>query len=146
MTPAPEVAYTAVAVKSLLLDQFSRKLDDVLASAPGTSRDAEALTWRVLLEVGRELLRALLTLACRAVFEGTAGTSPKSRLRLDDDYWLTQTTTLGPVRVPLFAYRDAGGRTRAPAREVVFPLHPRVRSSELLLQWETMLGTQLPWV
>ena len=114
MTPAPEIAYSATAVKSLLLNQFSKMLDDVLEAAPDTSRDAEAATWRVLLELGRELLGALLTLACRAVFETASAPEPKARLRLDDDYWLTQTTTLGPVRVPLFAYRDAGGRTRAP--------------------------------
>jgi hypothetical protein len=45
----------------------------------------------------------------------------------------------------LFAYRDPSGRTRAPARAAVFQLHPRVLSSELLLHWKTLLGTQRPF-
>ena len=145
MTPARDFACSVDAVKTLLLETFSRVLDDCLASAPSTSREAEAMTWRALLTLGRDLLTSLLTLACRRVFESATATEEKVRLRLDDDYWLTQTTTLGPVRVPLFAYRDADGRTQAPARAAVFPLHPHVRSSELMLQWETMLGTQLPF-
>jgi len=48
------------------------------------------------------------------------------------------------VSVPLYACR-AKGRTRAPARAEVFPLHPECRSSELLLEWESRLGCQLPF-
>ena len=76
---------------------------------------------------------------------GTAAEDEPLRLRLDEDYWLTQTTTLGPVTVPLFAYRDANGKTQEPAREVVFRLHPLCRSSELCLEWENRLGSQLPF-
>jgi hypothetical protein len=145
VTPAPETACPGVAVKAQLLASFEAKLDECLSSRPVDERSAELATWAMLLPMGSELLTSLLTLACRRAFEEASAGEEKVRLRLDDDYHLTRNTTLGPVRVPLFAYRGADGRTRVPARRTVFPLHPRVRSSELLLRWEASLGTTLPF-
>lgn len=145
MTPAAEIAWTADQVKPLLLASFAEQLDTCLADAPANARAAEESVWRLALTLGRELLGSLLTLLCRKAFEAATVAQDAVRLRLDRDYWLTQATTLGPVTVPLFAYRDADGKTHAPARDEVFPLHPEVRSSELLLQWETQLGSQLPF-
>ena len=57
-------------------------------------------------------------------------------------------TTMGPIRFPLFAYRERRGSasvTRTPARAEVVPLLGRCRSSELCLQWETRLGKDLPF-
>jgi hypothetical protein len=114
-------------------------LDDTLSA-----REIEEAVWRVLGSLGRQLLTTMLTMACwRATAKQTEGTTP--RLRLDDDYTLSHTTTLGIIQVPLFAYRDEHGRTQAPAKAEVFPLHPHCRSSELCLEWESRLGSQLPF-
>lgn len=145
MTPAAEIAWTADQVKPLLLASFADQLATCLADAPASSREAEESVWRLMLSVGRDLLASLLTMLCRRAFEAATTEQDAVRPRLDRDYWLTQATTLGPVTVPLFAYRTADGKTHAPARQAVFPLHPQVRSSELLLQWEVQLGSQLPF-
>ncbi|MFK7926695.1 MAG: hypothetical protein AB8H79_00790 [Myxococcota bacterium] len=58
--------------------------------------------WRLLTRVGREVLTALLSAACwRETKSATQGTTP--RLRLDDDYTISQSTTRGVLRIPLFA-------------------------------------------
>jgi len=142
---ASETACPIAAVKTQLLANFKASLDGCLSAPPMDERSAELAVWKTVLAVGSELLTTLLSLACRRAFEEASLGQEKVHLRLDDDYHLTRNTTLGPVRVPLFAYRGADGRTRAPARRAVFPLHPKVRSSELLLQWETSLGTALPF-
>lgn len=122
---------------------LSERISELLQLTDATPRDLEKAVWSVVLELGRELLTALLALACwRVTQQETRGR--EVRLRMDADYVLSQSTTLGTVKVPLFAYRD-GPITRAPARRVVFPLHPKVRSSELLLEWEARLGCQLPF-
>jgi len=108
-----------------------------------SGRKLEQAVWEVVLEVGRQLLSALLTWSCWKVMKRESG-GRAVRLRLDTDYTLSQATTFGTVCVPLFAWREHGS-THAPARTEVFPLHPKVRSSELLLEWETRLGCQLPF-
>jgi hypothetical protein len=142
---ASETACPIPAVKTQLLASFATTLDECLSAPPIDERSAELAVWKTILTVGAELLTTLLTLACRRAFEDASAGGDKVRLRLDDDYHLTRNTTLGPIRVPLFAYRGTDGRTRAPARQAVFPLHPKVHSSELLLQWETSLGIALPF-
>ena len=82
--------------------------------------------------------------SCWRVTEPQIRGKSNIHLRLDEDYTLTQKTTFGPVHVPLFAWREEG-TTHAPARELRFPLHPAVRSSDLLLEWESRLGSQLPF-
>jgi hypothetical protein len=108
-----------------------------------TPRELELAVWELLLDLGRALLTLLLARSCWQVTERETRGQEVS-LRLDEDYTLSQSTTLGTVSVPLYAYR-ADGRTHAPARAEVFPLHPECRSSELLLEWESRLGCQLPF-
>jgi hypothetical protein len=57
------------------------------------------------------------------------------------------TTTLGPVDVDDFAYRARkdSGPVQSPARDTLFPLLPKCRSTELLLEWETRLGAEHPF-
>ena len=131
-------------VNVAVAQRFAERARALLEGPAQTGRQLEERIWEILLETGRELLTAGLARACWETACEAGGGSPAGPLRLDDDYWLSQTTTLGTVTVPLFAHRD-GSRTHAPAREAVFPLHPQCRSSELLLEWETRLGAQLPF-
>ena len=94
MTPIAEIACSTAAVKSHLLDAFSRGLDECLAAPPKTSAGAETTTWEVVLSMGRELLTALLTLACRRTFEAATADVEQVRLRLDDDYSLAASIEL----------------------------------------------------
>ena len=146
MTALSQIARQPDSVKHHLVDLFEEQLDRLLSCAQGlVGRALEVGVWELLTEFGRELLSSLLARACWSATAAELASQPGGRLRLDRDYWLTQTTTLGQVQVPLFAYRDEGGKVRAPARKAVFPLHPKCRSSELCLEWETRLGSQLPF-
>jgi len=128
-----------------LVTRVTRTLLELLGRTQNCSpRELEEATWEWLLIVGNLVLTALLTRSCADISRRkTLGRAVK--LRLDANYTLGQSTTVGPVQVPLFAYRDELGNTRAPARSEVFPLHPHCRSSEMLLEWETRLGSQLPF-
>jgi len=53
-------------------------------------------------------------------------------------------TTFGRLRFPWSAFRDPKGRTRNPARDLS-PHYSRIRSSELLLEWECALATDHPF-
>lgn len=145
MTAHPQITARLEPVNSEVVERVSDTLQALLSRTRTASpRELEEAVWAWLLLVGNLVLTALLSRACAdATARETSGKPVK--LRLDEDYELTQATTLGPVHVPLFAYRDDQGRTRAPARTHVFPLHPHCRSSELLLEWETRLGSQLPF-
>src|SRR5687768_11839763 len=55
------------------------------------------------------------------------------KMRMDEDYWPSVVTTFGRVCFPWFAYR-LGRDVQVPAR-ALFPLHGRVCSSELCLEW-----------
>ena len=105
----------------------------------------EEAVWSAVVEIGRQMLETMLALACWRVVQPKLQDCSGARLRLDDDYTLSQMTTFGTVKVPLFAYRKPSGKTVSPAKSIVFPLHPRCRSSELCLEWETRLGGQLPF-
>ena len=132
-------------IKRALVTAFSKGVTHLLDGDTKTGRAAELSVWELLVTVGRRLLEALLASACWDITENATQDLPAVRRRRDKDYWITQTTTLGTVHVPLYAYRDAAGKTHAPARAHVFPLHPHSRSSELCLEWETKLGSQLPF-
>ncbi|MCB9692658.1 MAG: hypothetical protein H6736_12680 [Alphaproteobacteria bacterium] len=131
-------------VNAAVVQRFADRARQLLEGSTQTGRSLEKAVWEILVETGREMLTAGLAKACWEHACAANGGSPPSAMRLDDDYWLSQATTLGTVTVPLFAHRDETG-THAPAREAVFPLHPHCRSSELLLEWETRLGAQLPF-
>ncbi|PIE17412.1 MAG: hypothetical protein CSA65_08950 [Proteobacteria bacterium] len=146
MTALSQNARDTDSVKAHLRERFAALLDDLVRDADGlTGRGLEESVWEVLTELGRELLSAMLALACWSAARADGVEKRAVRLRLDRDYWLTQTTTLGVVSVPLFAYRDEDGRVQSPAKKAVFPLHPKYRSSELCLEWESRLGGQLPF-
>ena len=142
-------------VKATLVGSFTEVVDGLLsaAEAPGAKpRDLEKAMWAGLLPVARTLLTVSWGLLCRraseADIERRGLRRDQVRLRLDEDYWSTVNSTAGPVPVPLFAYREDRGvssTTRVPARAEVFALHSKVRSSELCLEWETRLGSRMPF-
>lgn len=144
MTAPLQIARDLSEVKAALLSSFSSHLDALFNNPPSTGRLAEEATWWVATAMGNQCLTALLTTACCAVTERETAEDSVVQLRLDRDYWLTQKSTFGPVTIPLFAFRR-DGRTQAPSRREVFPLHPHCRSSELCLEWECRLGSQLPF-
>lgn len=147
-------SYAPAVVKSKLLDGLVPKIERLFESAEAGAceRVLELDVLSVLLEFGRLLLATLFALQSRRATEQElqARTLDSSQvtLRLDRDYWHTSTTTLGPVRFPLFAYRDRHAKssttTRTPARSL-FPLHQHCRSSQLCLEWETRLGSEHPF-
>ncbi|MCP5066636.1 MAG: hypothetical protein GY946_08725, partial [bacterium] len=145
MTAQKQITARLEHVNLELVAGVTRTLLDLLNLTRRCSpRELEEATWEWLLAVGNLVLTALLTRSCaEATRRETLGRTVK--LRLDANYTLGQATTLGPVHVKLFAYRDELGHTHAHARPEVFPLHPHCRSSELLLEWETRLGSQLPF-
>lgn len=116
-------------------------------------RELEEQVWQVVLSYGRLLMGAALSRQCARATERdieARGLDPKQvTLRQDRDYHGTLETTLGSVTFPWFAYRDhsvvVGTVTRTPAREAVLPLFKSCRSSELLLQWESRLGSDHPF-
>jgi hypothetical protein len=140
-------------VKNDMLAAFARVVDWIFA-VPGSAsmRDLESEVWRGILVLGGMLLSAALARRCReATLADVAQRGVADgqwRLRLDDDYRVTVATTFGRVRVPMFAWRDRSGErevTRTPAVDSVLPLHPRCRSSELLLEWECRAGAEAPY-
>ncbi|MBK6580323.1 MAG: hypothetical protein IPG17_30010 [Sandaracinaceae bacterium] len=118
-----------------------------------TARELEEHVWKTSLEFGRALMSAGLRRMCaRATAQDIKerGLDPKQvTLRLDGDYHATLSTTLGPVTFPWFAYRDrsaaAATVTHTPAKTAVLPLFKHCRSSELLLEWESRLGSDHPF-
>ncbi len=143
------------AVKNELCSVLRTGVDDLINAVDGgaSPRKLEERCWSVLVGLGRDVMGFCLAFACRRATEEdleARGIAPEMvQLRVDEDYWATSTTTFGPVRFPWFAYRDRSSGvavvTRVPARQRVLPLHRRCRSSELLLEWETRLGSDHPF-
>ncbi len=151
--PRPLCASSVDIVKDRVLSPFAAAVDGLTAEAEdgATLRELEQQVWDVMLVVGSELLGHLLGLQClrmtqedilaRGLGEGEV------RLRMDQDYYMTINATMGAVTFPLFAYRDLSPPfpvTRTPAR-AAFPLREYTMSSELLLEWETRLGSDWPF-
>ena len=142
-------------VKAELVRAFADQLDEILdlAHGDGNLRGLEKVVVRDLLCLGRLTLGHLFALRCQRAtaedIERRGLTVKQVRLRLDEDYWATVMTTVGPVRFPWFAYRDLsrgpGSVTHAPAREDVLPYQRSCHSSPLCLEWEVRLGTQHPF-
>ena len=145
MTTPSQITRSTDFVKQSLVEDFVTALNTLFSTNQQDSADDERLVWKIILDVGRDLLASLLSLRCWEVSAKHLEHYPGARLRLDADYRVTVTTTLGTVNVPTFAFRDAKGKTRNPAKAVVFPRHKRCRSSSLCLEWETWLGGQLPF-
>jgi hypothetical protein len=144
----------AAVVKAELSAQLTTLAEElVTAAATGASaRSLELGTLKSLMELGLLLLAALFAVRCEramlSVMERRGHDPDTARVRTDADYFLTLTTTLGPVRFPVYAYRypaAVGTTTHADARTEVFPLVPRCRSSELCLAWESRLASLHPF-
>lgn len=142
-------------VKKYLVGEFEAGVEKVLdmAASGGGQRDIEESIWDQVLSSARLLMSSSLSLQCREATESDIAarglTEAQVRLRNEPDYWMTLTTTFGPVSFFSFAYRDSSSGvttvTRTPARGEVFPLHKLCRSSELCLEWESRLGSEMPF-
>ena len=116
-------------------------------------RELEKLAWKLSIEFGSSLMASGLGRMCARATEEDIERRGLEKgqvsLRMDEDYWGTLQTTLGPATFPMFAYRDksvaAGSVTRTPATKAVLPLFKHCRSSELLLEWESRLGSDHPF-
>lgn len=76
-----------------------------------------------------------------------AGLGPKDvRFRNDQDYRVKLSSTLGPVDVPGFAWRDERHEPASTLRagiDAVHPLRGRCRSTPYLLEWECRFAQQM---
>ena len=145
MTTHSQIARSTDRVKKSVLSSCRKKLATVFDESPTSARHAERMVWEAVIEVGRELLESILSLMCWSASKPQFESNVGARLRLDKDYTLSPMTTFGVVRVPLFAFRAVDGKMHSPARKTVFPLYSNCRSSELCLEWEARLGSQLPF-
>lgn len=155
MYPISLLAHGIEDVKSNIMAEFEAGLDEILGRAlsGAAQRDLEEHVWDVMLPVSRLTMSNALSLQCRQATEEDISarglTEDQFRLRNEPDYWMTITTTFGPVSFFSFAYRDSSSGvatvTKTPARGQVFPLHQRSRSSELCLEWESRLGIEMPF-
>lgn len=142
-------------VKSSIVKEFEAGLDDLFAKATvdANDRQLEQCIWEHILDTARRLMSTAMGLACSRVSEADIQdrglTGDQVRLRNEKAYWITMMTTFGPVIFFSFAYRDlssgAMSVTRTPARKQIFPLHHRCRSSQMLLEFETKLGQEMPF-
>lgn len=151
MTAPNLFAQNPAVVKAELVNAFGSLIDPLFATARCggmTPADAERRTWAAIVQLGAMVLTALLTELCRRATERTATglglAMTDVKLRLDKDYFATIKSTFGPVHFPWFAFRAADGRTQVPAREL-FPLHPVMRVTEPLLEWEAALAADHPF-
>lgn len=150
MTAPSLISRDPAAVKAALIQSFADAVTPVVESAFAgalTPRSAEQQAWSALLAVGPELLGALFAAMCRrateTALEERGRAAEDVKMRWDPEYWFTQTTTLGRVRAPWFAFIDRG-RVEVPARSV-FPLHAKCKSSELCLEFEAALASDHPF-
>jgi hypothetical protein len=142
-------------VKAYLLATLQQSVGRILDLAAGDTsvRLMEERLWQELLEVGRLTMGLALGIRCRQVAEQDIRArglgQDQVRLRQDASSWLAMMTTFGPVVFFTFAYRDSSSGlatvTRYPAQERVYPLQKHSRSSELCPEWETRLGSDLPF-
>ena len=148
-----------LSVKARLLEAFENLLDPLLKRADTeaiSARTAEEACWEAVLPLGALLLTSMLGVRCRAESERLVrengwtlepdGDGLSVRFRLDDDYTARFKSTFGPLAVPLFAIRKAspGVATFTPAK-ALFPHYPKMRSTELLLEWECAVGADHPF-
>ena len=123
-----------------------------LASAKTSNRDIEVSTWKKIINIGELLMVLAMQVKCRTVseedieFRGLQ--ENQVTLRSMSDYHGTMMTTFGEIKFMTFAYRDLStpfSVTRNPAREKVIPYNKRCRSSELCLEFESLLGSDHPF-
>lgn len=143
------------AIKSELLAMFSGGIDGLVEQVE-SGAGAQALerkVWEVIVSLGAQLLANVFgQLALRTTNDDLRARELKSEevvLRNDKDYWQTVNTSFGKVTFPLYSYRDYSRRpivvTRTPARAGPFSHHHRCKSSLLLVEWESRLGSEFPF-
>lgn len=155
MYPPSLLSYGIENVKKHIVETLESGIDDVLGMAISGAgqRAMEERIWDAVLSSAQVLMSCALSHQCLKATESDIAArgleDDQVRLRNESDYWMTLTTTFGPVSFFSFAYRDSSSGvttvTRTPAREEVFPLHQHCRSSELCLEWETRLGCEMPF-
>ncbi|MBN2800035.1 MAG: hypothetical protein JXX28_12900 [Deltaproteobacteria bacterium] len=149
------LAHDVDLIKATLIDLLEKAVPKVLdeATSGANARSLELTVWSVVLDIGAQLLQGALGTRCRRSFhedlERRGIQEEQVRLRTDADYHAKVTTTFGAIRCPLFAYRvidDPGHSvTHCPARKEVFPLLPFCHSSEVLVEWESRMGSEMPF-
>lgn len=150
MPTCPLLADRWAPVKSGLLEQASAFLDELGALASQADfvgqRVLEMRVWTTLVAFGATLLSQLLSLACLAqTVQHPAFDPHRCRLRADRGYRRLIQSTLGALHVLTGAFRDANGRTVNPGRGTVLPEHARVRATDLLVEWSSRLGAEMPF-
>lgn len=125
-------------------------LGRLLASGAKDEAEAELAVWRAMLALAPVLLSALLAARCWektiAEIEGRRLSQSDVSFRLEADHWAKLNTSVGDVVFPWFTYRvknaegKEGRATRTASRSVA-PLHPRTRSSTLLIRLSALVGT-----
>ena len=152
---SPLLAQGIREVKKKIVAEVEAGLDEVLGMATrcASVREVEEQLWKVVLDSARLTMSCVASVMCQQATEADIAArglrEDEVRLRNEEDYWITLTTTFGPARFFSYAYRDSSSGvttvTRTPARERVFPLHRSCRSTELCLEWETKLGSKMPF-
>jgi hypothetical protein len=136
MPPTRFVPRNPDEVKAHVLGVFEHEVVDLLSMMQEDSsvRDLEGATRRTMIKIWTVLLSSL-GLLCRAValkaIRRAGLTLNEVKFRFDRDYWISLRSSMGPVLVPLFAYRaptPEGMRAQTPAR-ALFPLHPACLST-----------------
>ena len=139
---------------SFICERFVSRATDLIeeADAGQDARQLELHSWQVVMEIGALILCLALAVRCRRAalrFVESSGLAPGAwRFRHDRNYVAKITTTLGTLPVPMFAIRQktaVGSSMNSTPFSEVFPLHPKCRSSELCLQWETKLAINAPF-
>jgi len=148
------VADPIAQIKSKLLDRFSASIDAFLdpLDAQTSAVEVEATMWEVMVPVMNLLLSSALALACRQ--RSLADIAERGlqdhawRWRMDEEYLVTLNSTVGPLTLPLFAYRDTSTAVAAVTRTPAFDLIPHrrhCRSTPLLLQAESKVAAHFPF-
>ncbi len=150
MPPTRFVPRNPDQVKAQVLAVFEREIVDLLSmlDEDPSVRDVEAATRRTTIRIWAVLFGSLLGLLCRAAalkaIRRAGLTLKEVKFRFDRDYWISLMSSMGPVLVPLFAYRaptQEGMRAQTPAR-ALFPLHPACLSTEMCLEFEARMGME----
>ncbi|MEO1272445.1 MAG: hypothetical protein AAFX99_30480 [Myxococcota bacterium] len=133
------VPYIPSSVKAHLLSRFEHALDRLIDAAqnqPLDLRTLELLQWTTLVPLLASLLASLIAIRCRAIaiadIERRSLQDRQGRWRLEAAYHFHFTTTLGPITVPKFAYRDLSRPatvTRTPAQQLLLPGYRHCRCS-----------------
>ncbi len=146
----PLLADRWASVKADLLNELSEALDTLAETAFADDfagqRALESGVCSRLLQTGRGVLGQLLSLACLAqTARHPTFLHEHTPIRVDASYRASLQSTLGPVVVFLCAFRDNAGKTLTPARDVVVPRRARVRATDLLVEWSSRIGAELPF-